>query len=361
VARYLHGCNYPWSCDGTTVFYGLDFGSNIWGSHLGVSTRRTAVERDFREMASLGFIVARWFVFGDGRSGIIYDEHGFPRGLDGEFFDDLDAALEIADRAGISLVLVLLDHRWMFTGVRHTIADPITGAVSEVSLPYGRDLVLLTEAGHDALLAHVLAPLVQRYGARGARAELGRRILAFELMNEPDFIIEEWEGDVSRSVARPVPFETFGALVSRVSALVHAHSAALTTIGCARLHNLWAWDDDDLGLDVLQLHSYPDTLRPKRDADVFGTPAGSLGVRRPVILGEFPADGPGRHPPGVSPPSTTLEEYLEFAVRGGYLGAWPWSFSGTDAYGPVPRAALRAFAARHQGLVNPRALEPSTD
>src|SRR5262249_31770880 len=93
---FLHGVNYPWSTDGQTVFYGLDFGANVWGSHLGVSTRRAAVSRDFEEMAQLGFVVVRWFLFCDGRSGIVYDDRGFPLGLDDELFVDLDAALEIA-------------------------------------------------------------------------------------------------------------------------------------------------------------------------------------------------------------------------------------------------------------------------
>jgi len=53
--EFVHGCNYPWSTDGHTVFYGLDFGANVWGSHLGVSTRREAIARDFDEMARLGF------------------------------------------------------------------------------------------------------------------------------------------------------------------------------------------------------------------------------------------------------------------------------------------------------------------
>ena len=73
---YWHGCNYPWSTDGTIVYYGLDFGANVWGSHLGVSTRRAAIERDFLQMADLGFTVARWFVFADGRAGIVFDESG---------------------------------------------------------------------------------------------------------------------------------------------------------------------------------------------------------------------------------------------------------------------------------------------
>ena len=126
MGRYWHGCNYPWSTDGTTVFYGMDFGANIWGSHLGVSTRRDAVRRDFEEMAALGLVVARWFVFGDGRAGITFDDRSLPSGLDSAFFVDLDAALEIARDTGISLVLVLLDHRWMLRGIRDTVADPLT-------------------------------------------------------------------------------------------------------------------------------------------------------------------------------------------------------------------------------------------
>jgi hypothetical protein len=74
-----------------------------------------------------------------------------------------------------------------------------------------------------------------------------------------------------------------------------------------------------------------------------------------VILGEFPGNGPEQHPAGGSPPPTTLEQYLEFAVTAGYAGAWPWSFSGTDAYGRLPEAPLLAFAQRYPELVNPSA------
>jgi hypothetical protein len=339
---YLHGCNYPWSTDGTTIFYGLDFGANVWGSHLGVSTRRAAVDRDFIEMAALGFAAVRWFVFCDGRAGIVYDERGLPSGLDPHFFADLDAALEIARDAAIRVDLVLLDHRWMFTGVRETIADPVTGALLEARLPEGRGRVLLSHAGRDSLFDKVIVPLVRRYGHRGERADLASAVLAFELMNEPDFVIEEWERDVSSHVRRPLPFEVVAELVGRLSDVVHEHSSAFTTLGCARLDNLWAWDDDGSGLDVLQIHSYPDAHDPEREADLFEKPASALDVRRRVIIGEFSS-------------SHALDQYLESALRAGYLGAWPWSFSGTDSYGRVPREPLERFAARHPDLVNPRA------
>src|SRR5688572_2615234 len=222
---FHHGCNYPWSTDGSVVYYGLDFGANVWGSHLGVSTRRAAVARDFFDMAALGFTVVRWFVFGDGRAGIVFDERGLPAGIDPHFFVDLDAGLEIARDAGIALNLVLLDHRWMFEGVRETIADPATGALLEARLPHGRARVLHAPGGRAALFDRVIEPLVRRYGRDGARADLSPHIFAFEFMNEPDFVVEEWERDVSSHVSRPLAFGVLAELVSALSDLVHAHSS----------------------------------------------------------------------------------------------------------------------------------------
>jgi hypothetical protein len=310
-------------------------------------------------MAALGFTVARWFVFADGRSGIVYDDRGLPAGLDPQFFPDLDAALEIAGAAGMQLALVLLDHRWMFDGVRESFADPVSGAMLEARLPHGRASILHSAAGADALFGHVIDPIVRRYGTAGERADLAAHVFGYELMNEPDFVVEEWERDVSTHVARPLRFQTLARLVARLSAVVHRQSHALTTVGCARMHNLWAWDDPSLDLDLLQLHSYPDTKHLQRDADVFGMPAAALGMSRPILLGEFPGNGPLRHPAGASPPPTTLDQYLEFAVTAGYAGGWPWSYSGTDQYGGLPVDALRRFVERYPDLVNPRALASS--
>jgi hypothetical protein len=352
---FFHGCNYPWSTDGTTVYYGMDFGANVWGSHVGVSTRREQIARDFWQMAALGFTVVRWFVFGDGRSGIAYDERQLPVGPDEHVFADLDAALTIARSVDIRLVLVLLDHRWMFAGIPDMIADPATGLLLEARLPDGRARVLDTHNGRTALMKNIVAPVVRRYGVVGERSEIGSSILAFEFMNEPDFIVEEWERDLSARVVHPLKFEILAGLVSEFSAIVHRHSLAFSTMAAARLHNLWAWDDESLGLDLVQVHTYPDMNHPERDADVFGVRAASLGMSKPVVIGEFPGNAPQQHPSGASPPSTTIEEYLDFAMAAGYAGAWPWSFSGTDGYGRIPEAPLLEFARRHPNLVNSRA------
>jgi hypothetical protein len=361
--RFWHGCNYPWSRDGATVLYGMDFGRNVWGSHLGVSTRRDAVAADVARLAALGFTVARWFVFCDGRAGIVYDERGYPTGLDDACMADLDAALEIASAVHLQLCLVLLDHRWMYAGIpgRATGADAVqlvrhnSDLVSSQAraLPHGRASVLHERDGRDALFDHVLGPVVTRYGPKGARADLAGAVLAWELMNEPDFIVKEWRHCRSRHVKRPLPFAVVAECVARFSDLVHTTTSALTTLAAARVRNLAEWQTPALGVDLLQLHSYPDVRLMAKDVDVFGTPARALVGDRPLVLGEFPGNGPQCHPPHCAPPPTTLGEYLEFALQGGYAGAWPWSFSGTDDYGPLPEAPLLAFARAHPELVNP--------
>ncbi len=351
---WLHGCNYPWSTDGATIFYGLDFGGNLWGSHLGVSTRRAAVARDFARMAALGFTVARWFVFCDGRSGIVYDAAGMPAGVDSHLVDDLDSALEIARDAGMQVDFVLLDHRWMFGGVRETFADPASGVLLEARLPEGRARVLLTEPGQNALFEHVLEPVIRRYGSSGVRSDLAGQVAFWEFMNEPDFVVDEWEQDVSRHVRSPLPFATLADLVARLSDVVHTHTTAFTTLGGARARNLWAWDDDALGLDVVQVHQYPDRNHAEFDDNLFGVPSHELAIRKPVLIGEFPGDPMRQHPPNVAPVPIALDDYLEFALTQGYLGAWPWSFSGTDEFGALPVEPLVRFAAKHPDVVNAR-------
>jgi hypothetical protein len=165
-------------------------------------------------------------------------------------------------------------------------------------------------------------------------------IFAFEFMNEPDFVIDEWERDRSRRVRRAVPFAAFAVAVTRFSELVHACSPGARHAGGARADNLWAWDSDasdsmSRSCTHILIRCYPG------DVDPFATPARSLDVSREVILGEFRSRAP-------------LDESIELALAGGYAGAWPWSFSGTDSYGRLPVDAIRRFGERHRDLVNPR-------
>ena len=237
-------------------------------------------------MARLGFTVVRWFVFCDGRSGIEYDERGLPAGPIAHLFADLDAALDIARDVDIRLVLVLLDHRWMFEGIPDMIADPATGVLLEARLPEGRARCSTHKRPRGAA-GRSSSRWSAGTGSPVKRADLGSQIFAFEFMNEPDFVVEEWERDLSAHVTRPLRFEILADLVSRLSALVHRHTRAFSTMAAARMHNLWAWDDEELGLDLVQVHTYPDTNHPSATRRL-RMRAASLGMSKLVVLGRVP-------------------------------------------------------------------------
>ena len=65
-------------------------------------------------------------------------------GLDAEFFQDMDAAIEIASSSGVRLCLVLIDYPWFH--------DP------------QRRLALLDRDGGSAFLDQVIDPFLDRYG-----------------------------------------------------------------------------------------------------------------------------------------------------------------------------------------------------
>jgi hypothetical protein len=305
----IRGINYPWTVFNGRANYGCDFGRNKWNSHTGVSAQVPEVRADFRAMASANIEVVRWFVFTDGRGGILWNDDGSIGGLDAEFFADMDAALEIASACGIRLCLVLLDFPWL--------DDP------------GRRLALLDRHGQSSFLDHVIDPFVDRCGRSPA-------IHSFDLINEPDWVIAELATDRARAAW---PLERLRLFAAMMSARVRSRSQALITIGGGRVSAVKEWDNDAYDLDFIQVHSYPDVRYPGRDDGVFGKTAAQYGVKRPVLIGEFPAD-PHTHPPGHLSPAWTVSDYLHLAREGGYLGAWPWSFTGTDAFGAVDLHAL---------------------
>jgi hypothetical protein len=284
------GVNYPWSIFEGRPNYGCDFGRNKWNSHSGVTAHRDEVRADFAAMAARGFEVARWFVFSDGRGGIEWDNGGELIGPAAHFYDDMDAAIEIAAASGVRLCLVLVDFGWLDEPRR----------------------IDALESG--AFAARILEPLLDRYGAAEA-------IHSFDIINEPDW--------------RPSwPIERLRAFAGDCAARIHARSNALVTLGGGRVRSAAEWDRPEYGLDFVQVHSYPDVRYQDRDDTVFGRTAASFGLSKPLLIGECPAN-PRRHPPDHLSPAYTLDDYLALARDGGYLGAWPWSFKGVDAFGPA--------------------------
>jgi hypothetical protein len=305
----IRGINYPWTVFDGRANYGCDFGRNKWHSHTGVSAHAAGVRADFRAMAAAHIEVVRWFVFTDGRGGIEWRDDGSIGGLDAEFFADMDAALEIAASCGVRLCLVLLDFPWF--------DDP------------QRRLMLLDRCEQSAFLDRVLDPFLDRYGTAPA-------IHSLDLINEPDWVIAGLATDRARAAW---PLDRLRRFAGAMARRIRARSKALITVGGGRVAAVREWDRDDYDLDFIQVHSYPDVRYPGRDGALFGRSAADFGLSKPLLIGEFPAR-PRTHPVGHLSPAWTVTDYLKLAREGGYLGAWPWSFTGTDAFGAVDLAAM---------------------
>lgn len=316
------GVNYPWR------HYGGDFGVTVWGSHHGITTAPDAIAADLRAMAAAGVEVVRWFVFTDARGGLHLDERGRPSAITDAAFADLDALCALALAAGVRLVPVLFDHTLAFPAT--TVAGARVG---------GHRSWLAHPDGQARLLDTVIAPLARRYGARGTQAALGRAVYAWDVLNEPDWLVTEL---YPAPVVMPIPFDVLAAFVRDAAHLLHAAEAGAVTVGGARLRFASWWDDPRLGLDFLQAHAYYD---PAHDLDVLHATPATLGLRRPLVIGECSAQGDAEDR-AAGRPALDAVALTGHMLDAGYAAAWPWSWRGVDAHGALGETAMRAIAAR---------------
>ncbi len=324
------GVNYPWR------HYGGDFGPTVWGTHSGVAAAPAAIAADLALMAGCGVQVVRWFVFADARGGIRVDAAGRPAGFLPGTLADLDAAFELALAAGLRLVPVLFDH---------TLAFRASDAAGARVGGHGRWLG--DPDGQSRLLERVIEPVIRRYGPHGARAALGAAVHAWDLLNEPDWIVAELSP--SRQVERPVPFDVLAAWVRDAADLAHRHGARVT-IGGARLRFAGWWDDPRLGLDFLQAHAYYD---PEHDFDLLTTPRrrprpdASAGHRRVRRAGRCrrcrpPAAGARRPRPRRGRPPRRLPRRVAVELARAWMPTAPSPTTRSPRLPPTPPPASRA-------------------
>ncbi len=119
-------------------------------------------------MAALGFTVARWFVFGDGRSGILYDDRGLPTGHRFAICSPTSTprSRSLETRASDSISCCSITDGCSKAS-RETIADPATGALFEVaSAGWPFERAAARRIGRESLLRGVFEPLLRRYGTQ---------------------------------------------------------------------------------------------------------------------------------------------------------------------------------------------------
>jgi hypothetical protein len=253
--------------------------------------------RAIREFTQGALTVARVFVFCDGRAAPEFALDGSVTGFDRFFYPDFEALLASAERAQVKLIPVLLDY--LLCEQPRIVSGALLGGRAAVIRQPGSFL-------------SVLQPFLQRYAAHPA-------ILAWDVMNEPEWIIREFPERVPGFAADLVSLAEMRAFVAACASLVHA-AGGRVTLGSARRKWLGSWRG--LGLDAYQFHYY-DHFAPEEPFP--WRPYSELGLDAPCFIGEVPVQNTAHRP----------DQYIAAAQAGGYAGVLFWSCRARDAFSGV--------------------------
>jgi len=307
MGEFVVGANLPW------IDYGQDFGASAWqpGGGLARPERRDRLRRALGDLAGSGASLVRWWLLGDGRAGLIEDGEGRITGLDDHLLADVDAGVQALREAGLRVQLVLTDFLWLDAG----------RTVNGVRLGGRRDHVR-DPSRRAWLLERVFAPIAERYGREPA-------VASWDLMNEPEWAtLGVGTLDPRRSVSR----REMRVFLAETAAVFRARATQPLSVGLASAR--WLSLVDGLDLDQPQVHWY-ESLDP---LTTLARPVGSLGLGRPLLLGEFPTRGASVPPRAI----------LEMAREAGYAGALAWSALADDRATDAGacHGALRAWCGR---------------
>lgn len=300
--EFIVGVNYPW------IHYGWDVGRNPSGERTscGFSTHAVRLRKDFRRLHDAGVDLVRVFVFGDLRTGVVFNEEGYAQGLDECVRRDLRELFAAATEARLPLMLALLDYK-AADGIerrergRKTKEDDEGGNWDEgerprVFIDAGRRTAFLDQAMRPFL--RTLRDLNEEYGS------LHSIDIANELGN-------------AKAIVSPMQFPEVKKLVIAVASLTRQELPEVPlTLGTRSMPDLVRyWHDAPV--DFRQFHYY-DSF-PEEGMPDLAKPAACIGLDTPVLVGELD-------------PTGDVYEKLQIAYRNGYAGALFWSFHGRDGF-----------------------------
>ena len=305
MKRFGYGMNYAWRN------YAGDFGGiDTWGKR-GVSEQPAEYLSELKEMADHGVEVVRWWVWPEfWTDSIRFSEDGTAEVIDQQAIQDGLKALELADQAGVRLMLCLFS----FDGFRPT-----------------RERYGITMSGyHDtvidhnrrtALMENVVRPFVRALGASPYRKSLH----SWDVINEPEWAVHGNNRHGGQPFVPDSELQTIthqqmeGFIADTIDVLRRETPDVPITVGSAAIHWVDAWAEMDT--DFYQANfsnwaseDWPYTLSP---AD--------FGVEdKPLVIGGYPVEGLD------NADHTTL---LNSWYSSGYAGALGWDFRLTHSPG----------------------------
>jgi hypothetical protein len=273
----------PW------VSYGADFGG-VSGWHLeGISADQNA-DAWFTKLQLDGVRTIVWFLFGDGRGGLKFNESGDVQGLAPGFLNDYQSVLSLARKHHLQVIWILVDFEMGMP------AETYQG-VQE----FGHPGLFEDASKRKFFIENGLDPILRVSGA-------SEQIAGWIVINEPEHLLRS--GYVSEPAMRSFVQET-------TAVIKQFHPGARVAIANSDLAAMLQFSDLD-SLDFLVLHYYQPDLPPPatwQQQYLLGRP-GATKIKRPIFIGEFALG---------SPPGGDLGRFVQVCRAFGYAGAWPWS------------------------------------
>lgn len=293
---YVHGVNMPW------VSWGCDFGSDCsWSAGVKSSSVQNQIRPKFQQLKDANTHIVRWWLFpGEPRKNennvmIMTDANNNPTGIHQGVYDDIDAALVLAEE---------YDLYYNFTIFSGPAAIP-------------QDWI--NDASKRQKLATVLGTLFAKYKDHP-------RIISWESFNEPEWDL--WNNKANTENTKD--------LVRKILVAQRSNTNALTSIGPATIQmDMWTGFD----FDFISPHWY-DPMASYWDARQ--TTAAQLqqqyNLDIPIVLGEIYAGS------DINP----LQRYEDLRTKG-YAGSWGWSLfaENTQDKMQIDMTALSTFGKKY--------------
>jgi hypothetical protein len=320
--RFMYGANWAWRS------FAGDFGGvSSWGL-AGVDGNPAPFSDGLARMKTAGASVVRWWMFPRLVTDTIrWDADGAPAGIAPSLVADVQRALALAEANDVYIMLT----PFSFDNFRPTTWE--NGVLSRSLAP-----MVVDGALRKKLVQNLLGPLADAV----AQSPYRKRMIAWDLMNEPEWAMTgpsqtgdpDFPAQPGLDLVTHDQMETF---LSDAADVLRARSGALISVGGAAIKWAKAWSR--IGVDFYQFHYYDWVYEFFPYASVS---LAAMGVSdKPVVMGEFPADGVSAIPSRGLPARSAPELTADLAAHG-YAGALSWAFN--DPAFPWDPGAVKAYA-----------------
>jgi hypothetical protein len=320
--RFMYGANWAWRS------FAGDFGGvATWGVR-GVAANPGPFSDALASMKSSGVSVVRWWMFPRFVTDAVqWDADGAPAGITPSLTADIQRALALAEEHDVYIMLT----PFSFDNFRPTTTE--NGVYSRSLKP-----MVVSSSLRQKLVDNLLGPIADAV----AQSPYRNRLIAWDVMNEPEWAIggasvtgdPDFPAQPGLDLVSHDQMETF---LSTAADVLRARSGALVSVGGAAIKWAKAWSR--IGLDFYQFHYYDWVYEFFPYTQVTLAAAGV--TDKPVVMGEFPADGLSAIP-SKGLPARSAAEFASDLSAAGYAGALSWAYN--DPGFPWDPTPVKAFA-----------------